>query len=101
MIRNSLQNPDSGLYVPVQNLVLHAVLLRKTQKFSVADPDPGSGAFLTPGSGIRDKHPGSATLQKLPQKVSDGKKVTINYSCAFVIYVYNYPMTRVVNPDTH
>jgi len=44
---------------------------------SVADPDPGSGAFLTPGSGIRnrffpdpgsqgsgirDKHPGSATL---------------------------------------
>jgi hypothetical protein len=21
--------------------------------FSVADPDPGSGAFLTPGSGIR------------------------------------------------
>jgi hypothetical protein len=21
---------------------------------SVADPDPGSGAFLTPGSGIRD-----------------------------------------------
>jgi hypothetical protein len=22
--------------------------------FSVADPDPGSGAFLTPGSGIRD-----------------------------------------------
>ncbi len=38
----------------------------------VADPDPGSGAFLTLapgsemeklGSGIRDKHPGSATLQ--------------------------------------
>ncbi len=30
----------------------------------VADPDPGSGAFLTPvlGSRIRDKHPGSATL---------------------------------------
>jgi hypothetical protein len=33
-------------------------------KFSVADPDPGSGAFLTPGSGmgkkikirIRDEH---------------------------------------------
>jgi len=40
-------------------------------QFFVADPDPGSGAFLTldPGSrmekfvsGIRDKHPGSATL---------------------------------------
>ncbi len=40
------------------------------------DPDPGSGAFLTPGlrirdpgwrqfgSGIRDKHPGSATLSQ-------------------------------------
>jgi hypothetical protein len=28
--------------------------------FSVADPDPGSGAFLTTGSGIRDgKKPGS------------------------------------------
>jgi hypothetical protein len=34
---------------------------------SVADPDPGSGVFLTPGSGmgkkikirIRDEHPGS------------------------------------------
>ncbi len=25
-----------------------------TQKCSVADPDPGSGAFLTPGSGIPD-----------------------------------------------
>ncbi len=24
------------------------------QHFSVVDPDPGSGAFLTPGSGIRD-----------------------------------------------
>jgi hypothetical protein len=27
--------------------------------YSVADPDPGSGAFLTPGSGIRDEHLGS------------------------------------------
>ncbi len=26
---------------------------------SVADPDPGSGAFFTPGSGIRDEQPGS------------------------------------------
>jgi hypothetical protein len=25
-----------------------------SHKISVADPDPGSGAFLTPGSGIRD-----------------------------------------------
>jgi hypothetical protein len=26
-----------------------------TCNISVADPDPGSGAFLTPGSGIRDE----------------------------------------------
>ncbi len=33
-------------------------------KYSVADPDPGSGAFLTPGSGIRNRFfpdPGSQT----------------------------------------
>jgi hypothetical protein len=30
---------------------------------SVADPDPGSGAFFTPGSGIRDEQPGSYFLQ--------------------------------------
>jgi hypothetical protein len=27
---------------------------KKKQSTSVADPDPGSGAFLTPGSGIRN-----------------------------------------------
>jgi hypothetical protein len=27
---------------------------RSRVNHSVADPDPGSGAFLTPGSGIRD-----------------------------------------------
>jgi hypothetical protein len=33
----------------------------KHLKISVADPDlgMGSGAFLTPRSGIRDEHPGS------------------------------------------
>jgi hypothetical protein len=29
--------------------------LRFTVFSSVADPDPGSGAFLTPGSGIRNR----------------------------------------------
>jgi hypothetical protein len=29
-------------------------LQRTAEKYSVADPDPGSGTFLTPGSGIRD-----------------------------------------------
>ncbi len=40
-------------------------IIRKTPiKTSVADPDPGSGAFLTPGSGIRNRlfpDPGSQT----------------------------------------
>jgi hypothetical protein len=44
----------------------------KILNFFDADPDPGSGIFLTQdagsgiekfSSGIRDKHPGSATLQ--------------------------------------
>ncbi len=41
---------------------LQKVISKKT---SVADPDPGSGAFLTPGSGIRNRFfpdPGSQTL---------------------------------------
>jgi hypothetical protein len=29
------------------------ILEKRRVRFSVADPDPGSGAFLTPGSGIR------------------------------------------------
>jgi hypothetical protein len=32
-------------------------------KLSVADPDSGSGAFLTPGSGIQDEQPGSYFLE--------------------------------------
>ncbi len=51
-------------------------------KCSVADPDPGSGAFFTPGSGIRDpgsgwteirirdKHPGSTELVKCVHKAA-------------------------------
>jgi hypothetical protein len=39
-------------------MVLKADFLRETKNnfivISVADPDPGSGASLTPGSGIRD-----------------------------------------------
>ncbi len=33
---------------------LHLLQLTSVQ-FSFADPDPGSDAFLTPGSGIRDE----------------------------------------------
>ena len=32
-------------------------------KFSVANPDPGLGIFLTPGSGIRDEQPGYNFLE--------------------------------------
>jgi hypothetical protein len=46
-------------------------------KFFVADPVPGSGAFLTWGirdgkfgSVVRDKHPGSATLGKTSKFLS-------------------------------
>ncbi len=45
------------------------LFLHDEEKASVTDPDPGSGSFLTPGSGmeknpepgsgIRDEHPGS------------------------------------------
>jgi hypothetical protein len=31
----------------------------------IRDPDPGSGMTKKVVSGIRDKHPGSATLEKL------------------------------------
>ncbi len=35
-------------------LVAFALVINISLLPSVADPDPGSGAFLTPGSGIRD-----------------------------------------------
>jgi hypothetical protein len=35
-----------------------AVTALNSVSSSVADPDPGSGAFLPPGSGIRDPDPG-------------------------------------------
>jgi len=37
--------------------------------FSVADPDPGSGAFLTPGSGMGKKS-GSGSGMKIPDHIS-------------------------------
>ncbi len=39
-----------------QSMVSCTVPMTNTSlvSLSVADPDPGSGAFLTPGSGIRD-----------------------------------------------
>jgi hypothetical protein len=57
-------------YSPITNYKLQ---ITNIVKFSVADPDPGSGAFLTPGSGmgrkiasgsgIRDEQPGSYFLE--------------------------------------
>jgi hypothetical protein len=40
---------------PYKELQSRAVCLWNIIKFSVADPDVGSIAFLTPGSGIRDR----------------------------------------------
>jgi hypothetical protein len=41
------------MFIPDLDLLLSRIRSVTTKK-SVADPDPGSGAFLTPGSGIRD-----------------------------------------------
>jgi hypothetical protein len=41
---------------------------------SVADPDPGSGAFFTPRSGIRDgknQDPGSGAGMNIPVHISE------------------------------
>ncbi len=62
--------PGSGMNIPDHNSEsLETVFWLSKLKFFDADPVPGSGIFLTrdPGSGmkicgIRDKHPGSATL---------------------------------------
>jgi hypothetical protein len=44
---------------------LQVQLVFRILTFSVAEPDPGSGAFLTPGSGIRirDEQSGSYFLE--------------------------------------
>jgi hypothetical protein len=45
---------------------------KKKQSTSVADPDPGSGAFLTPGSGIRNRFfpdPGSESFNQQSKKI--------------------------------
>ncbi len=69
--KNPLANIDveleGRLFIPPLSFVkVRDILLRKLTyscsecilffqiSNSVADPDPGSGAFLTPGSGIRD-----------------------------------------------
>jgi len=41
----------------------YCMILLFDMSCSVADPDPGSGAFLTPGSGLRDEQPGSYFLE--------------------------------------
>ncbi len=65
-----MQDPNPLFFHSGSNIKTEADL--KSQSFSAADPDPGSGAFLTTGSGIRDEkksrsrirdeHPGSIFL---------------------------------------
>jgi|LakMenEpi03Aug12_release.lakeMendotaPanAssembly.Ray.scaffolds.fasta_scaffold1521903_1 hypothetical protein len=58
---------DLGIFILVKKIEFHPVPLNSivySVLASVADPDPGSGAFLTPGSGIRNRFfqdPGSQT----------------------------------------
>ncbi len=45
---------------------------------SIADPDPGSGAFLTPGSGIRDGKKSRARIQDPESGILDrGSRINI------------------------
>jgi hypothetical protein len=43
-----------GFFIPGPDPDFLPILDTGFKKASVADPDPGLGAFLTPGSGIRD-----------------------------------------------
>jgi hypothetical protein len=43
--------PESGMHIRIK---LHAKKKKCIALTNVADPDPGSGAFLTPRSGIRE-----------------------------------------------
>jgi hypothetical protein len=64
-------NHDKGMLTPSKYITSKRRLMRTKQWaayiYSVADPDSGSGAFLTPGSGIgkkmririRDEQPGT------------------------------------------
>ena len=46
---------------------------------SVADPDPGSGAFLTPGSGIRNVFSGSRIPDPKTATKERGEKNLLSY----------------------
>ncbi len=47
--RESAPTIDEGVYIPRSRQIMY------DPPPSVADPDPGSSAFLTPGSGIRNR----------------------------------------------
>jgi hypothetical protein len=69
-----IQDPGSRMNIPdliLENLVPVSVFGLKILKFFDADLDPGSGRYVVNlgsemvkvESGIRDKHPGSSTLE--------------------------------------
>ncbi len=45
----------SGIHRYLAMTIRICILFVRILQYSVADPDPGSGAFLTPGSGIRNR----------------------------------------------
>jgi hypothetical protein len=61
---------------------------------SVADPDPGSGAFLAPGSGIRIGKPGwkksgSGIQNVIPDHISD--RLETNFGLKILKFFYADP----------
>jgi hypothetical protein len=57
------QDPDPGMNIPDHiSQSLETIFWVKVLTFFDLDPDPGPGKEKI-GSGIRDKHPGSATLE--------------------------------------
>jgi hypothetical protein len=74
--RNS--NPGDIIKVLMDSHVFFLLLDFFRLYFSVADPDPGSGAFLTPGSGIRNRFSGS--------RISDPESQTHTFESLVTIF---------------
>ncbi len=53
LLKTGMSVKTAVFYNLVSTVLSFAGMVGSNVKTSVADPDPGSGAFLTPGSGIR------------------------------------------------
>jgi hypothetical protein len=71
--KNKLVAKQFGSFKPPE----HTLFLKIFQP-SVADPDPGSGDFLTPGSGMGEKQhldPGSGSGMNNPDHISESLEI--------------------------